>query len=165
VSGRLRGGAFASAYFAYNAAVIRLSNCHLRKVHVQSVPNDLERPVRIFRESKWNVQFWLKSMLTLGLWNLLVYRHNSIELTTRRVIQHRGSILTKNDTSMSIANITDITVNQSFLGRVFSYGDITINSAGANSAEISARRYEAAPLLRDFIYDLRDGRLDEVLRR
>jgi hypothetical protein len=92
----------------------------------------------------------------------LYYRHNKITLTTRRLTQRRGSILTGNETSMSIENVTNVDVNISLLGRILNYGDITVQSAGSNAAEIQAKRLAAPEKLRESIFDLRDGRLDET---
>lgn len=120
-----------------------------------------ERKLAEYHESRWNLAFWLKSIFTLGIWYFFVHRFNFIELTTRRLTQHRGNALAKNETSMSVTNITDITVNQSVLGNIFNYGDISVSSAGSSGAEISAKRLTNAARLRDVIYDLRDGKLDE----
>ena len=121
-----------------------------------------EKVIGEWHESKANIQFWLKAILTLSLWYWLVFRHNQIRLTTRRVIQQRGSFITTNDTSTSIENITNVDVNMSLLGRIFNYGDINIQTAGSSAAEISATRLQNPDRLRDAIFDLRDGKLDET---
>lgn len=121
-----------------------------------------EKVLGEWHESKANVYFWLRTILTLSLWYWLVYRENNIKLTTRRVMQKRGSIFTKNETSASIENITNVDVNMSLLGRIFNYGDINIQTAGTASAEIQATRLTSPDKLRDAIFDLRDGKLDEV---
>ncbi len=121
-----------------------------------------EKVVGEWHESKANIQFWLKTILTLSLWYWLFFRHNQIRLTTRRVIQQRGSFITTNDTSTSIENITNVDVNMSLLGRIFNYGDINIQTAGSSAAEIAAKRLQNPDRLRDAIFDLRDGRLDET---
>ncbi|MCC6801708.1 MAG: PH domain-containing protein [Anaerolineae bacterium] len=121
-----------------------------------------EKVIGEWHESKANIQFWLKTILTLSLWYWLFFRHNQIRLTTRRVIQQRGSFITTNDTSTSIENITNVDVNISLLGRIFNYGDINIQTAGSSAAEIAAKRLQNPDRLRDAIFDLRDGRLDET---
>lgn len=121
-----------------------------------------EKTLGYWHESKANVYFWLRTILTLSIWYWLVFRHNSIQLTTRRVMQRRGSILTQNETSASIENITNVDVNMSLLGRMFNYGDIKIQTAGTAAAEIQATRLTNPDKLRDAIFDLRDGKLDEV---
>ena len=121
-----------------------------------------EKPIGVWRESKANPRFWLLSIITLSLYYWLDYRHNEIRLSTRRVTQKRGSILTSNETSMSLENITNVDVNMSVIGRIFNYGDINIQTAGSNAAEIQARRLASPDKLREAIFDLRDGHLDET---
>jgi membrane protein YdbS with pleckstrin-like domain len=126
------------------------------------VTSSPEKTVGTFRESRWSLGFWFRTIITLGLYWFLYHRFNEIVLTTRRVMQRSGNILTHKETAMSIENITDVTVNRSALGRLLSYGDIHIQSAGSNAAEISQNRCAGADKLRDAIFDLRDGRLDET---
>lgn len=123
---------------------------------------DREVTIGVWRGSKANLQFWLKTILTLSLYYWLVYRHDSITLTTRRVTQVRGNILTSNETSMSISNITNVDVNVSLLGRIFNYGDISIQSAGSDATEIQFIRLANPIHLREVIFDLKDGRYDET---
>src|SRR5829696_7975298 len=101
-----------------------------------------EKVIGEWHESKATLRFWLLSIFTLSLYFWLFYRHNAIRLTTRRVTQSRGSIFTQNDTSASIENITNVDVNISFLGRIFGYGDINIQTAGSSGAEIQALRLQ-----------------------
>ncbi|MEP7292173.1 MAG: PH domain-containing protein [Chloroflexota bacterium] len=121
-----------------------------------------EKAIGEWHESKASPRFWLLTIITLSLYYWLFYRHNVIRLTTRRVTQQRGSILTQNDTATSIENITNVDVNISLLGRIFGYGDITIQTAGSSGAEIQANRLSRPDKLRDAIFDLRDGKLDET---
>lgn len=124
--------------------------------------NSPEKVVGTFRESRWSIGFWLRTIFTLGLYWFLFHRFNEIVLTTRRVTQKRGSLLSQNETSMSIENITDVTVNRSALGSILGYGDISIQSAGSNSTEIAQTRLAGAAKLRDAVFDLRDGKFDET---
>ena len=121
-----------------------------------------EKTVGVWHESKASLRFWLLSIVTLSLYYWVNYKHNFIALTTRRLTQHQGNILTSNQESMSIENITDVDVNMSLLGRIFNYGDITIQTAGSGTAEIYAARLSNADKLRDAIFDVRDGKLDET---
>jgi membrane protein YdbS with pleckstrin-like domain len=121
-----------------------------------------EKLVGIWHESKANLPFWLKTIFTLSIYYWLEYKHNEIRLTTRRLTQRRGNLFSTNETSMSIENITDVDVNKSLLGGMFNYGDISIQTAGSSGAEIRATRLSNPDKLRDAIFDLRDGRLDET---
>jgi membrane protein YdbS with pleckstrin-like domain len=121
-----------------------------------------EREVGVWHESKASPRFWLLTIVTLSLYYWLVYNHNQIRLTTRRVTQARGNILTSNETSIGLENITNVDVNISALGRIFNYGDIAIQTAGSGGAEIQALRLANPNGLREAIFDLRDGKLDET---
>jgi len=121
-----------------------------------------ERDIGVWRGSKSNLQYWLWTILTLSLHYWFIYRQNSITLTTRRVTQKRGNILTSSETSLSIDNITNVDVNVSLLGRLFNYGDISIQSAGSDATEILFVRLANPTRLRDIIFDLKDGKYDET---
>ena len=121
-----------------------------------------ERQLKTYRESKARFGFWWRAVLSLSLWYWTVYRHNKIDLTTRRVMQQRGNWISQNETSVLLTNVTDVTLNRSFFGRIFNYGDIQISSAGSAGSEISAVGLAGAEELRSAVFDLRDGRQDEV---
>ena len=132
--------------------------------NAQTVAVGKEREVGVWRGSKANIQFWLSAIVTLSLYYWLHYRHNAITLTTRRITQLRGSIFTNNETSISIQNVTNIDVNISLLGRIFNYGDISIQSAGSDATEIYFVRLANPTRLREIIFDLKDGKYDETKR-
>jgi len=114
-----------------------------------------------WRGSKWRAGFWLKTIVTLSLYYLLVYRYNSITVTNRRVTQRRGSILTTNESSVAIDSITDVIVNKSAFGSILNYGDIMIQSPGGAVHEIAFVGLANAGHLREMIFDLKDGSLDD----
>jgi hypothetical protein len=62
---------------------------------------------------------------------------------------------------MSLTNVTDINVNKSAVGALLGYGDIAIQSAGADTTEISFMGLGKPDKLRELIFDLKDGKLDE----
>jgi uncharacterized membrane protein YdbT with pleckstrin-like domain len=120
-----------------------------------------EKHVAVFRRSPRSWGFWWRTIVTLGLYILTNWRLNQISLTTRRLTQRRGNILTGNETAMSLERVTDINVNKSLLGSILGYGDIVIQSAGSDSAEISFSSLQNPDKLRELIFDVKDGRLDE----
>jgi uncharacterized membrane protein YdbT with pleckstrin-like domain len=132
--------------------------------NAQSVAVGKEQEVGVWRGSKANLQFWFSTIITLSLFYWLHYRHNAITLTTRRITQLRGNIFTSNETSISIQNVTNIDVNISLLGRIFNYGDISIQSAGSDATEIYFVRLANPTRLREIIFDLKDGKYDETKR-
>ncbi len=121
-----------------------------------------ETVVGVWRGSKSHLGFWLRSIFSLSLWYFLVYKQNSITLTTRRLTQTRGNILTRNETSIDLSKISNIVVNRSALGSLLGYGDIVVESAGTDSSEISFVGMERPEKLRDAVFDLQDGKLDET---
>lgn len=129
-----------------------------------SIPNQPagpEKEVGVWEGTRASLGFWLRTIFTLSIYYFLFHRFNKITLTTRRVTQTRGNFLTQNETSLGLHNVTDITINRSFIGRMFNYGDITIQSAGSGSSEINFNGLHDPERLRELIYDLRDGRVDE----
>jgi uncharacterized membrane protein YdbT with pleckstrin-like domain len=121
-----------------------------------------ERDVATWYESTWSLQFWGKTLLTLSLYYWFVHRHNYIHLTNRRLTQKRGNFLSASETTISIDKITNIDVNASLLGRLFGYGDVTIQSAGSDASEVLFVRLARPFKLRDALFDLRDGKYDET---
>jgi len=120
-----------------------------------------EKDVAVFRRSPRTFGFWVRTIFTLGIYLLTNWRLNQISLTTRRLTQRRGNLLTGNETSMSLERVTDINVNKSLFGGILGYGDIVIQSAGSDSAEISFQGLQNPDKLRELIFDVKDGKLDE----
>jgi len=124
------------------------------------LPQEPERVIEEFRATRISLGFWIPVILTLGIYYVLWHRYNKIILTTRRVTQMRGNIFTQNETTISLQNVTDVTINRSLIGRLLGFGDIVIQSAGSGASEIDFRGIRDPERLREMIYDLRDGRLD-----
>lgn len=60
--------------------------------------------------------------------DILVWRNKAYIVTNRRVIQIAG-VLNKSVVDSSLEKVNDVKMSQSFLGRVFDYGDIEILTA------------------------------------
>jgi uncharacterized membrane protein YdbT with pleckstrin-like domain len=71
----------------------------------------------------------------IGIMNdVLVWRNKAYIVTNRRVVQIAG-VFNKDVVDSSLEKVTDVKLSQSFLGRMFGYGDIEILTAselGAN---------------------------------
>ena len=74
----------------------------------------------------------------LGLWALLsgmgaVIRRNTTELavTDRRVIFKTG-VFQRNSVEMNLSKVETVGVNQSILGRILSYGTVTVRGTGGS---------------------------------
>ena len=116
-----------------------------------------EKLVGVWRRSRWTWGFWWRTIVTLSLYVWLLWRRNQITVTTLRITQRRGNILGGDETSLSIENITDISVNTPPLGALFNFGHITVQSAGSSQAEISFQGLGRVRELRDVLFDLQDG--------
>jgi uncharacterized membrane protein YdbT with pleckstrin-like domain len=60
--------------------------------------------------------------------DVLIWWNRKYVITSRRVIQLSG-VISKNVTDSSLEKVNDVKLNQSFLGRLFDYGDIEIMTA------------------------------------
>ncbi len=60
--------------------------------------------------------------------DILIWSNRQYVVTNRRVIQLSG-IFSKNVTDSSLEKVNDVKMSQSFLGRMFNYGDIEIMTA------------------------------------
>ncbi|MDX1994225.1 MAG: PH domain-containing protein [bacterium] len=124
-----------------------------------------EREVGVWRRSRWTWSFWWRTVITLSLYYWTLWRRNQITVTTRRITQRRGNLIGGEETSVSLENVTDISLDEPLFGAIFNYGNITIQSAGSSSAEISFQGLGRAKKLRDVVFDLKDGRWDETRKR
>jgi polyferredoxin len=118
-----------------------------------------EQKIGVWRRSTLTWGFWWRTLTTLGLYWLVLWRRNQITVTTHRVMQRRGNVLGGSETAISIENITDISLSTPPLGAIFGYGDIRVQSAGADTAEISFQGLGRVKKLRDVLFDLKDGKI------
>jgi hypothetical protein len=123
-----------------------------------------EEVIGVWRRSIWTWGFLWRTVVTFSLYYWLLWRRNQITVTNKRVMQRRGNILGGSETSLSIDNITDITVDVPALGAIFGYGDIEIQSAGSSSAEIAFAGLGRAKRLRNVLFDLKDGVADDAAK-
>lgn len=124
--------------------------------------NGAEAKVGEWRRSVKTWGFWWRCFSTLGLYYLLLWPRNQITVTTRRITQRRGNILGGDETAMSIENITDVSLDVPPMGSLFGWGNIQIQSAGSSATEISFVGLANAKKLRETLFDLKDGKLDET---
>ena len=68
--------------------------------------------------------------------DVLIWWNNMYVVTNRRVVQIRG-VFNKNVTDSSLEKVNDVKMEQSFLGRMFDYGDIEILTA----SELGVNRF------------------------
>ncbi|MDZ4769551.1 MAG: PH domain-containing protein [Chloroflexota bacterium] len=124
--------------------------------------NSPERVIGSWHGTRATLGFWLKTIFTLSIWYWTVHNYNRITLSTRRLTQMRGNMFQRNETSVDLEKISNIVVNKGVFGSMFNYGDFVAETAGTDRAEVQFTGLEGAEKLRDTIFDIRDGRLDEA---
>lgn len=74
------------------------------------------------------------------IWEHLVWKNQVVVMTDRRVLQMSG-VLNKDVSDSLLEKLNDVKTEQSLLGRIFGYGDVTLLTAseqGANSLKTIA---------------------------
>ena len=88
--------------------------------------------------SDYRILATLAAVALLGVWLIVVWirwNSRSFTITDRRVILDTG-VVSRASKVIALDRVQDIATNQSLLGRVFGYGRIEIDSAGAAGAEV-----------------------------
>lgn len=83
----------------------------------------------------------LLPVLIILLWRYMVWHNRCYVMTSRRVIQLSG-VFSKEVSDSLLEKLNDVKTEQSFLGRIFGYGDIVIltaSEAGVNSLHMIAQ--------------------------
>ena len=106
------------------------------------------------RETVLSLAFWLKLLLTLGLY-LFWWLAKSLTVTNRRVIWKTGLFGTK-ERSVPLRQVQDVSVSYGLIGRLFGHGTIRIETAGGPHAEIVAKRIVGPDAIRDAILNQLD---------
>lgn len=123
-----------------------------------------EKLIGNWRRSTFTGGFWWRTIVTLGLYWLLLWRKNQITVTTHRIMQRRGNLLGGSETAISMENVTDISITTPPMGAILGYGDIRIQSAGSDNAEISFQGLGRVKKLREILFDLKDGKIGDAAR-
>lgn len=98
------------------------------------------------REHVLGRTFWPKLLFSAGIY-FFWWRSNTLELTDRRVVLRSG-VFSKNERSIPLVKVQDVTVNRGPVGRLFGFGDLRIESAGGSSTEISVTQFSKAERLK-----------------
>jgi hypothetical protein len=82
---------------------------------------------------------WAAAILFVGgiavaIWTALRYINQEYVLTNRRVLQV-GGVLNRKSTDSSLEKINDAKLEQSFFGRMFDYGDLTVLTASESGID------------------------------
>jgi uncharacterized membrane protein YdbT with pleckstrin-like domain len=93
--------------------------------------------------------------LLVLVWKVLDRRRNIWAVTTLRIIDESG-VLSSNSKESPLDKINNISFHQSFMGRIFGYGDVQIQTA----AEMGATTYsfiESPELLKDTVTEYQEN--------
>src|SRR5579859_2859000 len=90
-----------------------------------------EQVIGVWKHSKLTGGFWWRTLLSVGLYAVVEARQQYITLTTERVTQHRGGLLSSSEISISLSKIANVSVRMPWLGTLLGYGDIAIESEGS----------------------------------
>jgi len=82
---------------------------------------------------------WVTAILFVGglvvfAWTAIRYVNQEYVLTNRRVIQVEG-VLNRKSTDSSLEKINDAVLSQSFIGRMFDFGDLTVLTASDSAID------------------------------
>ena len=101
------------------------------------------------RTTVWTFGFWLKLIVTLGFY-LFWWSATSVTVTNRRVVWKSG-LFGKNERTIPLRQVQDVSVICGFLGQMLGYGTIRIESAGGPETEIVATNIAGPDAVRDAI--------------
>ncbi|MEA3376659.1 MAG: PH domain-containing protein [Chloroflexota bacterium] len=101
------------------------------------------------RESWLSLAFWLKLILTLGLY-FFRWLGKRLIVTDRRVIWREG-LLGGIERSVPLEQVQDITIHRGLFGRILGYGNVHIETAGGSATEVVAKNMRRPEAVRDAI--------------
>ncbi|MBQ8308561.1 MAG: PH domain-containing protein [Clostridia bacterium] len=80
--------------------------------------------------SFWNVAlFWLVVPLIIIICKIVVLKFQQIEFYDQRVIKKSG-VFSKKERQFVFTSVVSVSVDQSFWGRIFNYGDVRVDLIG-----------------------------------
>lgn len=80
--------------------------------------------------SFWNVVlFWLVVPLIIIICKMVVLKFQQIEFYDQRVIKKSG-VFSKKERQFVFTSVVSVSVDQSFWGRIFNYGDVRVDLIG-----------------------------------
>jgi len=101
------------------------------------------------RATVWTLGFWFKLIVTLGFY-LFWWSATSVTVTDRRVVWKSG-LFSKNERTIPLQQVQDVSVSYGFFGQLLGYGTIRIESAGGPEPEIVAINIAGPDAVRDAI--------------
>lgn len=83
--------------------------------------------------------FWLIIPSILIIYDIIKYAKETVEIYEKHIIEKTG-ILSKNEKQITFAGVVSVSVNQSLFGRMFNYGNVTINIVGKDNLYIEGAK-------------------------
>lgn len=113
----------------------------------------------IKRLSKRRPEFWLKTVFTLGIW-LVWWRNNYIALTKRSIVRRQG-VFRKEDRSVPLNQVQDISIAYGLIRQLLGHGDVRIETAGSAGTEIVMQNIDKPEEFRDMVFQQIDDFYDD----
>lgn len=111
-----------------------------------------------------SVLFFLIVPIFILVFTILEVKKDVWELGQDKLV-HRYGLFSKNEHIILVKDITECTCNQSFWGRIFKFGDLSLSVIGKRATHISCVKNpeESAEVLRQYIEKARHADIKEVL--
>lgn len=81
----------------------------------------------IKRLSKRRLEFWLKTIFTLGIWSIW-WKNNYLALTKRSIIRHSG-VFNREERAVPLNQVQNITIEYGVIRHLLGHGDVRIETA------------------------------------
>lgn len=101
-------------------------------------------------------------LLAIALVRWVQWRSTSYMLTTHRIISRRG-VLSRYTESIALDRIQDTRVRQGLMGRILRFGDLELESAGRDGAEVIHHVNDPVGLSRDLLLAIEAHRTGQPL--
>ena len=108
------------------------------------------------RMSWWGALFDPKALVTIGVW-MFVNRFGSRYQATDRRVYRRFGIISRNTNTIDFEDVRDIGVRQGILGRILSYGTVTVSTAGTGGVEIDFKKVKNPVGVQNRLQDINRG--------
>ena len=118
-----------------------------------------ENVIMIKRQSRRRPQFWLKAVLSLGIW-LLWWRGDYLALTKRSVVRRKG-VFTKEERAVPLNQVQDISISYGIIRRMLGHGDIRIETAGSSGTEVIMNNIDKPEEFRSLVLEQIDKFYDD----
>ena len=111
----------------------------------------MEDTILLKHQSKRRPQFWIKTIITLGIW-LLWWRNNYLALTKRSIVRRTG-VFTKEERAVPLNQVQDISISYGIIRRMLGHGDIRIETAGSGGTEIIMKNVDKPEEFRSRVFE------------